>query len=418
MSRPSARAAAFGSLLVLFALSAACKKSQATPAKPTPDAVAAPVVAAEPVKEPASQASKDDPSSHPPLQVCDPRGKDPLAAAREYYDDGKYEEALSCAAESCARNSDDPSAHSERAGALAALERFDEAKLAYARALALDPDLPDALLGAAHLYTVALPGSRDHDELGLLYAKRGLSIARREKDEDLLQKFGNLTAMGLNDLGQSQNALDQANEVLHKHPADHQAGYERALALFELCRFKDAKAAFTALLNDEERGAYAHHHLGLLLEREGKWKEAELHFKKARELEPEDFPAPIILSAADFSKEVEKAISELPEDMRHDLEGVPVKAEDLPAEDDLIGNDPPLSPTILGLFRGPSINEACDEPEKPGEACRSVALYRLNLGRAVTSKKELLEQIRVTLLHEVGHLRGEDDLELAARGLE
>jgi predicted Zn-dependent protease with MMP-like domain len=36
----------------------------------------------------------------------------------------------------------------------------------------------------------------------------------------------------------------------------------------------------------------------------------------------------------------------------------------------------------------------------------------------VTSREELLEQIQVTLLHEVGHLRGEDDEELAARGLE
>jgi predicted Zn-dependent protease with MMP-like domain len=47
-----------------------------------------------------------------------------------------------------------------------------------------------------------------------------------------------------------------------------------------------------------------------------------------------------------------------------------------------------------------------------------VALYRRNLERAVRNGDELREQIRVTLLHEVGHLRGEDDFELAARGLE
>jgi predicted Zn-dependent protease with MMP-like domain len=34
------------------------------------------------------------------------------------------------------------------------------------------------------------------------------------------------------------------------------------------------------------------------------------------------------------------------------------------------------------------------------------------------TQEELLAQIRVTLLHEIGHLRGEDDDELAARGLE
>jgi predicted Zn-dependent protease with MMP-like domain len=36
----------------------------------------------------------------------------------------------------------------------------------------------------------------------------------------------------------------------------------------------------------------------------------------------------------------------------------------------------------------------------------------------VRTREELREQIKVTLLHEVGHLRGEDDQELAARGLE
>jgi predicted Zn-dependent protease with MMP-like domain len=106
--------------------------------------------------------------------------------------------------------------------------------------------------------------------------------------------------------------------------------------------------------------------------------------------------------------------------MRKDLAGIPVDMEDLPQEADLISGDPPLSPSILGLFRGTPLNETCEpEPDaKPGEPCRSIVLYRKNLGRAVQSREELNEQIRVTLLHEVGHLRGEDDSELAARGLE
>jgi predicted Zn-dependent protease with MMP-like domain len=47
-----------------------------------------------------------------------------------------------------------------------------------------------------------------------------------------------------------------------------------------------------------------------------------------------------------------------------------------------------------------------------------VVLYRRNLARAVRTPEEMRRQIQVTLLHEVGHLRGEDDEELAARGLE
>ena len=46
------------------------------------------------------------------------------------------------------------------------------------------------------------------------------------------------------------------------------------------------------LLTDADHAAHAHHHLGLLLERQGKWKEADAHFQKAQELAPEDFPPP------------------------------------------------------------------------------------------------------------------------------
>jgi predicted Zn-dependent protease with MMP-like domain len=117
----------------------------------------------------------------------------------------------------------------------------------------------------------------------------------------------------------------------------------------------------------------------------------------------------------EFSLAVASAVEALPEDMRRDLQGVPVRAEELPADEDLLSGEPPLSPAILGLFRGPPLGEPCEGLEVP---CRSVALYRRNLARVVRTREELLEQIRVTLLHEVGHLRGEDDEELAARGLE
>src|SRR6266849_6032557 len=292
-----------------------------------------------------------------PLQVCRGDPLNPLVAAREFYDDGLYAEALACAARASALSPTDPQAHSERGAALAALGQMQDAQLAYSRALALNPDHLDALLGAAHLYAVRLPSSRDRD-----------------------------------------------------------ARYERAMALFELCRFSEARRAFNALLNDPDHQAHANHQLGLLLEREGKFRQAEKHFAVARQLAPEDFPEVALPSPEAFRSELSKAVSELPADMRRDLAGIPVTAEDIPADTDLLSSEPPLSPTILGLFRGPPLGEACTV--NPDEPCRSVALYRRNLARTVRNKDELFRQIKLTLLHEIGHLRGEDDLELAARGLE
>jgi predicted Zn-dependent protease with MMP-like domain len=91
---------------------------------------------------------------------------------------------------------------------------------------------------------------------------------------------------------------------------------------------------------------------------------------------------------------------------------VSLETADLPDLADLTAEEPPLAPTILGLFRGAPIGEA------PESEARAIVIYRKNLERAVASRDELVQQIRTTLLHELGHLRGEDDDALRARGLE
>ncbi|MBN1209656.1 MAG: metallopeptidase family protein [Myxococcaceae bacterium] len=400
-------------LLALCLLLGACQRSSSEPAPATPASDSAHTS----VPGTAAPAAPLRPDASTPaivaLPVCRAEEAPALEAARRYYDEERFEEALSCAAQATALEPDNAEAHAERGVALAALERVPEAQMAFARALALEPDSPEALLGAAHLYAVQLPSTRERDELGLLYSERGLS--KPGMAPDLVAQFALLSAMAFNDLGQAHEALARAAVMLAREPQSREAAYERALALFELCRFSEAKATFTALLDDPEHGAHAHQHLGLLLEREGQWKQAQQHFEKARALAPEDFPAPPLPTEDEFRAAVASAVAALPEDMRKDLAGIPVTAEELPADADLRSGEPPLSPTILGLFRGPPLGEPCDGTEAP---CRAVVLYRRNLARAVRTPAELLEQIRVTLLHEVGHLRGEDDEELAARGLE
>jgi tetratricopeptide (TPR) repeat protein len=367
-----------------------------------------PTVSSAPAPAPASAVQ--------PLAVCNPGNGSALESARKAYDAGHYDEALSCAAEATAEAPDNPDAQSEKAAALSALGKYDEAELAYAHALAVDPDHLDALLGAAHLYAVSLASNRERDQLAKVYAGKGLKLARAQKDASLEAQFSLLSAMALNDLGEAKEALARAEVAARFDPKDMDAKYERALALFELDRFADAKAAFTELEKDADHRAHAVYHLGLLLEREGAWKKSEELLAEATRLDAQDFPAPVKMSREDFKAAVSAAIAQLPSDMQRDLRGVPVASDDIPTDDDLMGGDPPLSPTILGIYRGPPLGESCLPDD--GDPCRSVALYRLNLARATSSKAELIEQIRVTLLHEIGHLRGEDDQQLAARGLE
>jgi predicted Zn-dependent protease with MMP-like domain len=48
----------------------------------------------------------------------------------------------------------------------------------------------------------------------------------------------------------------------------------------------------------------------------------------------------------------------------------------------------------------------------------SIVLYQRNLERAARDRRELVEEIRATLLHEVGHFLGLDEEELWQRGLD
>jgi predicted Zn-dependent protease with MMP-like domain len=66
--------------------------------------------------------------------------------------------------------------------------------------------------------------------------------------------------------------------------------------------------------------------------------------------------------------------------------------------------------------RDPS--EAKPEGASCGPLDRAIVLYRRNLLRSVRDLAALDEAIKRTLLHEIGHLRGEDDGSLRDRGLE
>src|SRR5262245_38481109 len=93
-----------------------------------------------------------------------------LDRAADRYADGDYETALLCADEASRQAPRSIEAHHNRAAALAQLGRLDEGRTAFTRALALDPDDPETLAGAADLYINRLSPSAELTEIGLEYA--------------------------------------------------------------------------------------------------------------------------------------------------------------------------------------------------------------------------------------------------------
>ena len=401
-------------LLALTAL-AGCTRSPPAPS-------AAPATGAQPTGAPAlSAAAAATPPVTPPFR-CVARTAMTAAGlvheAESALDAGQRERALGCADEALRQEPRSVPALAVRGDALAALDRVGEAELAFTRALAVAPEDPVALAGAADLYVRRLDGAHDALEAGVELALRGLRALTRvpRQDPDLRWRLELGAATGLNDLGRAAEALPHAERAVALAPDDAAASNERGFALFELCRFDEARRAFEQTLRLAPQDPWALHHLGLLAERRGDAAEAERLLARARALSPADFPPEVEIAPEAFRAEVDRAVAALPPDDRRALRGVPVEVADLPDLADLTEGDPPLSPTILGLFRGPPEGEPC-QPED-GTPCRSIVLYRKNLGRFAKDRAELTRQIGITLTHELGHLRGEDDDELRDRGLQ
>lgn len=357
--------------------------------------------------------------------------------------DALYREALACADEVLRIEPRTIEALHNRGLALQALGQLDGARDAFTRALAIDPDDAETLAGAADLYINHLQPSGEYASIGIEYARRGAQRLRRASrgqalkagpgsakmpaklpppmGDDrlaLLARLILLEGQGLVDLGNARAALVRFDSSIATRDSA-QARYERAVALFDLCRFPEAKRGLQEVLEREAGDAGAHHHLGLVLEQLGQPEAAEVEFAAARRLAPQDYPALLPVSPQEFRAIVDKEVQGLLPEQRADLRHVTLETADLPDLTDLRAEDPPLSPTILGLFRGLPLPTPQSTEQDPHSAeQRTIVLYRKNLLRAVKTRDELIEQVRMTLLHELGHLRGEDDDELRSRGLE
>ncbi len=74
-----------------------------------------------------------------------------------------------------------------------------------------------------------------------------------------------------------------------------------------------------------------------------------------------------------------------------------------------------VPPDVLGLFVGPNIHDLAEGAS--GELPPTIYLFQRNLERMASSVEDLGVEIRVTLFHEIGHLLGLDEDEVAAIGL-
>jgi predicted Zn-dependent protease with MMP-like domain len=121
----------------------------------------------------------------------------------------------------------------------------------------------------------------------------------------------------------------------------------------------------------------------------------------------------IRISDDEFDRIVEQALAEIPDDFDPYLENVLVEVRARPDGD--VRAQYPHPGHLLGLYIGRPLGEQGPDTIHTTLPDR-ILIFRENIKRVCRTRAELLEQIRVTVLHEVGHHFGLDEDQLDELG--
>lgn len=113
---------------------------------------------------------------------------------------------------------------------------------------------------------------------------------------------------------------------------------------------------------------------------------------------------------------VQEVLAELPRDLRGALKTVQIVVQDFPKTEDLDRAGLEKGEDLYGYFDGVSLPDKLSTMQDfmPDR----VVLFRRALLEDFPGPKELKREIRITLIHELGHFFGMDEEDLAERGYE
>lgn len=188
--------------------------------------------------------------------------------------------------------------------------------------------------------------------------------------------------------------------------------------LFDQLRLEEAHNALLRAIRIDPLNPESYFWRGMLRERAEDLAGARRDFRRAHRIDPEGFPMPLRLDDATVEAVVEEAVRAMHPSIQAYLQQVAILLEEVPDEETLRQWDPPAPPgDILGYFSGSSLLER--SIENPWSNLPSaIVLFRRNLERIAHDRERLIEELRITVLHEVGHFLGLDEDDLAARGLD
>ena len=226
--------------------------------------------------------------------------------------------------------------------------------------------------------------------------RRALDALREEPGEQDLWIY---VAWARFEQGRLRRALEAARE------ADDALWI--AKSLFHLWQFEEAQRALDDLVADGEDAAEVEWYRGLLAEFAG--DDAAPFFRRAAELAPDVFVEPVDLPLGDVEAVLATVVEALPPDIAEIVRETVVEVPDLPKP------HPDVDPLSLGLYIGTSRLER--SLEQSGRLPPHIELYRRNIARIAHDREEAIDELRITLLHEIAHHLGYDEGGVVSLGL-
>ena len=206
-------------------------------------------------------------------------------------------------------------------------------------------------------------------------------------------------------------AADDAERLFGEDP---EWRFARGEAQFHLGRFDEAWATLEALTQEDFEDPQVYYMLACIAERRGEDSVAARLFQVANQLDANDYQIPLPLSEEDAIKQYEACLKELPETIAWRMREVPIYISPFPSDDLLKSLPEQIDPLSLGLFMGTPVGVeagpyASDQPR--------ILLFHKNIAKVASDFESLEEELRKTVLHEVGHYLGFDEDQLEEMGL-
>lgn len=256
----------------------------------------------------------------------------------------------------------------------------------------------------------ALDENRDSDAEN--FARDGLElldVARITHRPDLYSEGWTLLALVHQDRDEHEGVIECCSRALKIDPGNAYAKFLEGVARIELWDFGRADELLIEANVDPELNGDALYQRAALAEADGRFKDAEALYEAAASVDPEAFPAPVRISQEEARSLLEETIEFLPEEIRGALDNVEITVAEMPDRKEFA---PEISPFLLGIYHGTALEN------KPHQRFPDrVIIFKRNMERIVGNREELLEELRLTLLHEIGHHLGFDEAKLESLGL-